>query len=288
MTATARLDETPPDRGTGVSHLKVGALDLWSISDGVLPGHLISVEGVAEDATDAALAESGGPHPISVNMFLLRANGRLAVFDGGGSNLYAPLGEFWGRLATLGVEPEQIDAVILTHMHPDHVGALVDTQGQARFPNAELIVHEDEIAFWSDHGNANRSVERVRPWFATATRAAAPYRDRLRTFRGGDVFAGVAAMPLPGHSPGHTGYMIGSGEDRVLIWGDIMHRQDLQARFPQGIIGFDASPQQAVETRKRLLDRVATDRERVLGMHLHFPGLHHVVRHAGAYRVIPA
>lgn len=287
MTAPARIDETPPDRGNGIRHLKVGDLELWTISDGILPGHLIAVEGVSEDDTNTALAQSGGPHPIDVNMFLLRSNGRYAVFDGGGSDLYAPLGEFWARLETLGVTPEQIDAVILTHMHPDHVGALIDKEGKGRFPNAELIVHEDEHAFWTDHSNANRSVERVRPWFKTATRAVAPYHNRLRTFRTGDVFPGVSSIPLPGHSPGHCGYIVGSGDDRVLIWGDIMHRQDLQARFPDGIIGFDASPQRAVETRKRLLDQLATDGERVLGMHLHFPGLHRVVRHAGAYRVIP-
>ncbi len=284
---SARIEETPPDRGNGIRHLKVGDLDLWTISDGVLPGHLISVEGVSEQDTGAALAESGGPHPINVNMFLLRSNGRYAVFDGGGSDLYAPLGEFWGRLETLGVSPEQVDAVILTHMHPDHVGALIGKDGNARFANAELVVHEDDYSFWTDQGNANRSVERVRPWFEIATRAAKPYKNRLRTFCGGEVFRGVTALSLPGHSPGHTGYMVGSSSDRVLIWGDIMHRQDLQARFPEGIIGFDGSPEQAVETRKRLLDRLATDGERVLGMHLHFPGLHHVVRHAGAYRVIP-
>ncbi len=282
-----QTDEMPPERGDGIFHLKVDGMDLWTISDGILPGHLISLDGVADERIEAALAESGGPHPISVNMFLLRANGRLALFDGGGSDLYPPLGEFWQRLASLGVKPEEIDAVILTHMHPDHVGALADLAGVARFPKAELIVHEDDHAFWTDESNATRSVERVQKWFGTAIRTASPYRDRLRLFRDGEVFPGVTAVPLPGHSPGHCGYMIGSGADRVLIWGDVMHRQDLQARFPEGRISFDADPHQAVKTRKRLLDRLASDGERILGMHLHFPGLHRVVRRGNAYRVLP-
>jgi glyoxylase-like metal-dependent hydrolase (beta-lactamase superfamily II) len=111
----------------------------------------------------------------------------------------------------------------------------------------------------------------------------------MRTFDSAvEVFPGVTSMPLPGHTPGHSGYMIASGGESLLIWGDIIHVPEVQVARPEVTMVFDTDPQQAAATRKRVFDMVATDRQLVAGMHVHFPGFAHVVKQAdGGYLLLP-
>ena len=131
--------------------------------------------------------------------------------------------------------------------------------------------------------------ERARKlYFQAAREQMAPYRDRLRTFAGaGEIFPGVTAMPLHGHTPGHTGYMIASGRESLLIWGDIVHVPEIQVPRPEVTIEFDTDPAAAAATRRRVFDMVATDRLLIAGMHVHYPGFAHVVRSGASYALIP-
>jgi glyoxylase-like metal-dependent hydrolase (beta-lactamase superfamily II) len=150
-----------------------------------------------------------------------------------------------------------------------------------------LIVHEKEAGFWLNQDAASAATDRIRRNIGKARTVTAPYRERLRTVRDGDALPGVSATLLPGHTPGHTGWLIHSGSDGVLIWGDVVHLPAVQVPRPEAALIFDVDPQAARTTRKRTFDRVATDRLRVAGAHLDFPGFGHIVRHGADYRFEP-
>ena len=123
-------------------------------------------------------------------------------------------------------------------------------------------------------------------YFDGARTQVAPYRDRLAS-PVGEPFPNVTAVPLAGHTPGHTGYLVASGGDALLIWGDICHVPDIQVRQPEVTMVFDVDPDEAIRARRRAFDMTATDRMLVAGMHLHFPGFCHMVRNGSAWRMIP-
>src|SRR5262249_10643901 len=158
------------------------------------------------------------------------------------------------NLRVLGVPPEKIDTVLLTHIHPDHALGLVDAAGRAVFPNAELIVHEQEAAFWLDREPSSGATDRVRRNIAKGQGATAPYRDRTRRVRDGETLPGVSAMLLPGHTPGHTGWLIHSGKDAVMMWGDVVHMPAVQVPRPDAALVFDVDPVLARATRARTFD----------------------------------
>ena len=197
------------------------------------------------------------------------------------------LGRLAGNLAVMGVTPAAIDAVLLTHLHPDHVGGLVDAEGKALLPNAELIVHEAEPPFWQDDAMLAQATEENRGFVLLARSVLDAYRGRVRTIASGEALPGVTAVPAPGHTPGHTGWLIASGADSLLIWGDIVHLPGVQFARPGAGMGFDVDGAQAISTRQRIMDMAATDRLAVAGMHLDFPAFGHVARAGDGYTFIP-
>ena len=194
------------------------------------------------------------------------------------------------NLAAAGVDAKDVSAVLLTHMHPDHSAGLTDmSTGNKLFPNADLVVHENEPRHWNDDGAMAKASERAQKlYFQAGREQIAPYHNRMRTFKGSvDVFPGVRSVELHGHTPGHSGYLISSGKDSLLIWGDIVHVPDIQVPRPEVTIEFDTDPHAAAATRRRVFDMAATDRQLVTGMHLHFPGFAHVVKHGDSYAMLP-
>ena len=165
-------------------------------------------------------------------------------------------------------------------MHPDHSAGLTDmATGKRNFPNAELVVHENEPRHWFDDAKMAGATERAKKlYFQAAREQTAPYKDRWRLFRQGEVFPGVTAIPRPGHTPGHTTFMVSSGKEQLLIWGDTVHVPEVQTARPEVCMEFDTDADGAAASRRKVFDMVATDRLLVTGMHLHFPGFAHLVR----------
>ena len=124
-------------------------------------------------------------------------------------------------------------------------------------------------------------------FFLAGREQVAPYENRTRLFKQGEVFPGVTAVPSHGHTPGHTAYLIASGDQQLMIWGDTVHVPEVQTAHPEAGMGFDTDLAQAAASRKRMFDRVSADRSLVAGMHLHFPGFARLARRGEAYALYP-
>ena len=286
---------TPPqDQVPGLFHRRVGDIVVTSISDGHLEGSMAVLQNITAEDSSAMLRAAFRPVPrqTQLNCYLIHAGGRIALVDtGAGTHMQQTSGLLFRNLAAAGIAPSDIDTVLLTHMHPDHSNGLAGPNGEALFPRAELVMHEAEPAYWLDEAieaeviRSGQGVTSTGPYFPMGRRQIAPYRDRTRLFTGGEVFPGVTAMPLPGHTPGHTGYLVASGAETLLIWGDIIHVPEVQVARPEVTIQFDVDPAQAATTRRRMLDMAASERMHIAGMHLHFPGTAHVAREGNGFRL---
>jgi glyoxylase-like metal-dependent hydrolase (beta-lactamase superfamily II) len=270
------------------AHTKtIGDIEVTTLSDGVLAAPLDVVLGM-DKAEVERLAGRKDHLPISVNAFLFRLNGKWALVDTGSGNTMGPsLGKLPDDLRAHGVKPEEIAIIFLTHLHPDHSNGLVDDAGAAIFPNAEVILHETEAKFWLDRDPSTGTSERIRKNIAKAAATTRPYRARMRTVRDGEAVPGVSAVPLAGHTPGHTGWLIQSGNDGLLIWGDLVHLASIQIGRPDTGLVYDVDPQAACATRKRMFDRVAADKLKVGGAHLDFPGFGTIVRKGAGFAFEP-
>jgi glyoxylase-like metal-dependent hydrolase (beta-lactamase superfamily II) len=149
---------------------------------------------------------------------------------------------------------------------------VVDPAGRAVFANAELIVHEREAAFWLDRVERPDDSERIQRNTKAQRTVTAPYRDRMRRVADGEIMPGVTARLAPGHTPGHTNWLVRSGADRLLIWGDVVHLASVQMARPDATLVFDVDPQTARATRERVLGFAASEQLVVAGAHLPFPG----------------
>jgi glyoxylase-like metal-dependent hydrolase (beta-lactamase superfamily II) len=281
----------PAQQIPGVYHRKIGDIVVTAISDGYLDGDLSVMRNVDLEKANQAFREAFRPaRRTSVNAFLIHSKGRLAIVDTGSGNYLQPTAGFVQRnLVAAGIDPKSIDTVLLTHMHPDHSAGLTDmSNGQRLFPNAELVMHENEPPHWFDDSAMAKADERSRKlYFLAGREQILPYKDRTRLFRQGEVFPGVTAVPSLGHTPGHTAFLVASGNDQLMIWGDTVHVPEVQTAFPDAGMAFDTDLAAAAASRKRMFDRVSADGILVAGMHLHFPAFSRLARRGDAYALCP-
>ena len=285
------MNEPPNTQIPGIYHRRIGDIIVTALSDGTLDRTTEMLRGIPAEESNNLLGEAFRPGiVVSVNAFLIRSAGRLVLLETGAGNYLGPTaGRLFANLAAVGVACERIETVLLTHMHPDHSAGLTDpATGERRFPNAELVVHENEPRHWNDDAAMARGSEREKSLFFQLARVQmAPYRPHMRLFRDGEVLPGVTAIPCHGHTPGHTAFLIASGNEQLLIWGDTVHIPEVQVPRPDVTVVVDSDPAAAVASRRRIFDMAATDRLLVTGMHLHFPGFGHVARRGGSFSFVP-
>jgi glyoxylase-like metal-dependent hydrolase (beta-lactamase superfamily II) len=245
-----------------------------------------------DEADAAALAElSPGDdllHPV-FNAYLVETGGRRLLIDAGaGAHMGPNAGKMLDNLAEAGIAPGNVDAIILTHCHPDHILGIVDRDWNAVFPNAELVVSELDEQFWLRGDPSKIDSEYQRVMTEHAQKAAGPYSGRTRTISGGEVAPGVTMVPLPGHTPGHSGYMVEGGGKKLFLWGDIVHLPTFQPARPDAGLLFDVDLPLARETRKQTFENVIADGLEVGGGHLLAPGFARVERAGTVYRIVPS
>jgi len=281
----------PKTQIPAVYHRRIGDVTVTALSDGVLErGHDMMRHVPEQEARQHLAAAFRNAFMLSVNAFLLRFQDRTVLVETGSGHYLGPeAGKLLGNLKTAGVSPNDIDAILLTHMHPDHSAGLTDmATGQAHYPNAELVVHENEPKFWFDDAAMSKATEREKTlMFQQAREQCAPYKDRMRTFAGGDVLPGITAVPCHGHTPGHCGFLIESDGQSLLIWGDTVHMPEVQVPRPEVTMVVDVDPEMAEASRRRIFDMAAQERLLVTGMHLHFPGFGHIAKSGGNHQFIP-
>jgi glyoxylase-like metal-dependent hydrolase (beta-lactamase superfamily II) len=219
----------------------------------------------------------GGTYLAETNAFLVSHADRIVLVDTGFG------GAIFDSLRTLGVAPEQVDAVLLTHLHGDHTGGL-QQNGKARFPNATVYLAEQERDYWT-RINVNSG----------AVAALAPYAARTRTFLPGtlgsalpELLPGITPVAAFGHTPGHTAFLLESQGSAFLIWGDLMHVEGIQFSCPDISVTYDTDPLAAAIVRKQFLAYAAEHRIPVGGMHLAYPAVGMVTAEGAGYRFIPA
>ncbi len=280
-----------PHNNPGLHHLKVGEVVVTALNDGQFDAEVGYVAGIPAADTEALLRDGFRviPPRITVSCFLLTIGGKHVLVDaGGGGAMGSALGHAGERLAALGVTPDSISTVLLTHAHVDHVNGLVDAAGVALYPNAEVFIHAAETAFWLNPDVQAKAPEAVQWAFGVAQRALTPYQARLTEVAdGAEALPGITARHLPGHTPGHTGWLIASGDATLLIWGDIVHLPGIQFARPEAGMAFDTDVELARATRAKALDMVATDKLLLAGMHLDFPTFGHVRRAGSGYAFEP-
>ncbi|WP_436637375.1 MBL fold metallo-hydrolase [Microbaculum sp. FT89] len=277
----------------GIYRIAVGDIVVTAILDGYVDLGTNMFPDATPDEVErlqrASFAPAGDTVRASVNCFVINTGDTLAIIDAGGRDFLGPtMGDMPRGLAAAGIDPANVDVVIATHMHPDHIGGIATKNGAAAFANAQLVVCGDDWDFWMSPENLNNAAEVAKPFFHAAQAAATPYAKTVRKIGPDEeVVPGIRSVALPGHTPGHTGYMVSSGNDTLFVWGDIVHSPMLQFPHPNWSIALDTSPQKAIMTRRKAFDMAVADRLMVAGMHLPYPGIGHVVRSNG-FRFVPA
>ena len=276
---------------SAVQRFRVGDFSVTTISDGYLDLVADLFPTVDQGNFDAALEQAflrPGAYQAAVNVFVLDDGKDVHLIDAGGGPMAPTVGQIETHLSAAGYGADQIKTLIMTHLHPDHVGGAVK-DGVPRFANAEMVVHGADLGFWTDAAIKAQVPDDVQVFFDMATAAVTTYGDRVRQFDSEtEIVPGLRAMPLPGHTPGHTGYVLSSGDETLMIWGDIVHAAPVQLPNPSASIAFDIDGAAAVATRARVLDMVATDRLMIAGTHMPFPGVGHIVKSGDGYGFEPA
>lgn len=290
LTQSATLAAPP----AAFHRFRVGAFTMTTLFDGTgrapLDGFVVNapLETFRGLLAEALLPTTEYVTPYTVT--LLQTPRATVLFDAGtGGQLSPQAGRMAAALTAIGVEPGAITHVVLTHCHGDHITGLTNVDGRANFPNAELVVPDAEWSFWTDASHEAGSPPRQRPNFANVARRFGPYAERLRRVADGqEAVPGVRAIATPGHSPGHTSWHVSDGGAECMVLGDVAHRPEVFARRPDLHAVIDFDPAAAEATRWRMLDRVATDRVRVVGYHFPFPANGMVLREGQGYRFVPA
>lgn len=264
----------------GFYRMKLGDFDVVALSDGTHPFPVESVMvGAGPDAIAAALEREALALPLQ---------GSINVFPGAGILYGDCCGRVMASLRAAGYRPEQVDLVLLTHLHKDHVGGVLQG-GALAFPRARLMVAAGEAAYWRDPAVRGAAPAFLRSFFDAAGAALAPWAaaGRLRTFAGETVLApGIHSIGAAGHIPEHAAYLVESRGERLLVWGDVVHVAALQLGEPQVAVMYDSDTGAAIRTRQALLARAANEKLWVAA-HLAFPGIGQVRRDRDAFRWIP-
>ena len=280
---TVRKGQAP-----ALNRRRIGEFLVTAISDGYLETKFGLLSHIDAAAASALMTEAGitAQFVMNINTYVVQGRGHTILIDAGAGGFSGWGGHLVTSLAAAGLDPCEIDTTLLTHAHPDHAGGLAGELGTAHFPNAELILHQSELAFWRDDANLARAPAGARPYFQLARNAFDAFGGRTRTFATkGEILPGISACPFPGHTVGHTGYLIESEGQSLLIWGDIVHYPDIQVTRPDVTIAFDSDPMMAAQTRLKVLDMVSADNLLIAGMHLNMPGFARIRWRDGGYQI---
>lgn len=244
----------------------VGGYEITTLSEGQQEGN----PKVLIDASPEVIQTYApdGTYPTATNAFLVKTADKTILIDAGHGR------KLFDNMQSRNVTAQQVDVILITHMHGDHIGGLLK-EGKAMFPNAEIYIAQAEYNYWMG--------DKVRGGGTQARAVIEAYRDRLHLFTpseietgGIELFFGFRAIAAYGHTPGHTAFMIDAGNSKMLVWGDLTHAMAIQIPHPEIAVTYDTDPQQAIASRKKIFDYVSANNIPVAGMHIAFPAVGNV------------
>ncbi|HED2338361.1 TPA: MBL fold metallo-hydrolase [Serratia liquefaciens] len=249
---------------------QIGDFQVTALSDGIISASLDLLSGI-ENVDARVIQYNAGisePGDIHINCYLIRERGRTILVDTGTGSLSSTGGQLKANLEATGVSTDDVDTVLLTHCHPDHIGGLLDAEEKTVYKNAEVILHPLEAEHWWDDKKLKTANARGKSNFRLVRKTLNAYAQSVRFFNESKIAGNILPVWLPGHTPGHTGFRIDSGNKCLLIWGDIVHYPHIQSMQPNVSVVFDFDPAQAEETRKKVLEQAVSEKLLVAGMHL--------------------
>ncbi|AIR70848.1 MBL fold metallo-hydrolase [Dickeya fangzhongdai] len=283
----------------GYYRIMVGQYEITALSDGTntMPMDKLLTRTPREKIVSLLEASYLKPQvETSINAFLVNTGKNLILVDSGTGALGGKTtGKTLANLKAAGYKPEQVDTVLVTHLHADHFGGLV-SDGKLVYPNATIYVNQKDTDFWLSPDNLKKAPQDKKAGFERVQEVFRHIREagKLKTFTDHQSLpASITAVPTPGHTPGHTSFLVNSDGQKILLWGDIVHAEAVQMPLPDTAIAFDSDSEQAVRTRDALLKETVKQGYWVAGAHMPFPGIGHVaVQHdangkTNGYRWLP-
>ena len=270
-----------------VSSIDIGSIKVTSLLDGelVLPAEVL-LNLKDEDAQTIRDNNENKLSSSNINAYLIQSGERNLLVDAGCRELFGPTcGFIKDALAEAGVSTQQVTDVFLTHLHPDHIAGTLNTDGTAVFNNAQLHLVDIEYDFWIKE-NFDAVEVNGADWANLAQAVVTAYKDRLNLLsQGKEIMPGVNTVAIPGHTPGHSGFRVDSGNESLMHLGDILHLQNLQLIDPNVSTVFDIDYDTALLSRKRVLDMVSTDKNLCTSGHWLSPKFGHIERHGQGFAV---
>lgn len=266
---------------------RIGAYQVSILHDGVFEAPLdVLIHAGGQAARDEAVARWAKPKvSIVVNCFALKGPDGITLVDAGtGPSWGDAMGHAPAAMAAAGIAPEEVARVLITHLHGDHALGLFDGD-RAYFPKAEVIVPQADFGFFGDEANRARTPEKKQGGFAIAATLKRHYAGRIRTVTG-EAHPGITLVPLPGHTFGHSGYLIEGEDETLLLWGDALHLSDLQASDPEIGFVYDFDATTALASRRAILERAERDGWLVSGGHVE--GFRRVIGKGSGYELAAA
>jgi glyoxylase-like metal-dependent hydrolase (beta-lactamase superfamily II) len=268
---------------------KHGAMQVTMVSDGPLP--LGEPSGAFLGATKEEIGKMLTDNFLSPTNVVLEQNSpvvntgkNLVLFDTGmgTQKMFGPTtGRLLQSLSEAGIRPAQIDSIVITHAHIDHIGGLVDARNKRLFPNATIYMSQADFDFWTDEKDPKKD----KAFVAHARKNLLPYRDRIKFIKDGEEFLpGITAMAAPGHTVGHTIFMLSSEGKQLCFIGDLTHHQVLLVERPRLEFAYDTDPKQAAASRVKYLEMFAANKIPVIAYHFPWPGHGYLSKHGDGFR----
>ena len=303
LRATAANASVPPTgtQAPGFYRYKVGSYECTSINDGArtfpMPEKfVVNIPKEESLAAGEAAYMPKGMVTVPFNPQLINTGSKLVLIDTGNgvANLEpskGAVGRTLQNLAAAGVDPKNIDVVLLSHLHPDHTNGIRLADGALAFPNAELMVPGKDWEFWTSDDNAAKAESNpmMKNYFANVKKTFAGLESKVTKYDWGkEVAPGITSIATPGHTPGHTSFAVASGDAKVLIQSDVTNIPEFFLRNPDWHVMYDADAALAQTTRHKFYDMAAAEKATVIGFHFTFPSVGHVEKDGAKYRLVPS
>ena len=276
----------------GYYRMMLGEFEITALSDGTVALPVDQLLKAPKAELKQALAKNHLSTPLetSVNGYLINTGAKLVLVDTGAAGLFGPtLGKLATNLRNAGYQPEQVDEIYITHMHPDHVGGLMNGDTMV-FPNATVHADKADADFWLSQANLDKAPADAKGFFQGAQASLNPYvkAGKFQPFDGDtELLPGIRAVVTHGHTPGHSVYVVESKGQKLVLWGDLMHVASVQFEHPGVTIAFDSDSKTAAAVRKKAYAEAAKQGYLVAGAHLSFPGIGRLRAEGRGYTFLP-